>query len=45
MTPNAAIRVLQINGLGDQLLALPALRALDAMHPGCVHLILGPGMR
>jgi ADP-heptose:LPS heptosyltransferase len=39
------IAVMLVNGLGDQLIALPALRALCELFPDRIELILGPGMR
>lgn len=33
-----------VNGIGDQLIALPAVRALCARHPSGVQLLLGEGM-
>jgi hypothetical protein len=33
-----------VNGFGDQLMALPAMRALGAMFPGGIQLLLGEGM-
>jgi ADP-heptose:LPS heptosyltransferase len=36
--------VLQVNNLGDQLLALPAVRALASLFPGGLQLLLGEGM-
>lgn len=34
-----------VNALGDQLLALPAVRALSSLFPGGIQLLLGEGMR
>jgi hypothetical protein len=36
--------VFVVNGLGDQLIALPAMRALGAIFPGGIQLLLGEGM-
>jgi len=33
-----------VNGFGDQLVALPAMRALEAIFPGEIQLLLGEGM-
>jgi ADP-heptose:LPS heptosyltransferase len=40
-----SIAVLHINGLGDQLVAWPTIRALDHLFPGQLKLALGEGMR
>jgi ADP-heptose:LPS heptosyltransferase len=45
MSAREPIAVMLVNGLGDQLIALPALRALAALFPQRIELILGPGMR
>ena len=39
------IAVLHINAIGDQVLAWPAMRALDRLFPGRIKLVLGAGMR
>lgn len=39
------VAVLHINGLGDQVLAWPAMRALSRLFPGGIKLVLGAGMR
>ena len=41
----SAVAVMVVNGLGDQLLSLPALRALDHVFPGRLRLVLGAGNR
>src|SRR2546423_13144582 len=41
MTPN--VSVLFVNGLGDQLIALPAVRALARLFPNQIQLMLGEG--
>ena len=38
------VAVLLINGIGDQLIAWPAIRALEALFPGRLKMILGRGM-
>jgi ADP-heptose:LPS heptosyltransferase len=45
MSARDPIAVMLVNGLGDQLIALPALRALAELFPERIELILGPGMR
>lgn len=45
MIGQGAVRVLLVNGLGDQLIALPAVRAIASLFPGRVILTLGYGMR
>lgn len=42
--PAAGPAVLQISAIGDQLLALPALRAITTLFPAGVRLLLGEGM-
>ena len=41
---NGRITIFLVNGLGDQLLALPAIRALRALFPENVQIILGQGL-